>query len=188
MVNLNDLTIPYLKKLAKELNITLRSSDKKAEKIKTILKAGIPKPKLEVLYNKYLNEYKTSKGKKRSVKKKSISFPNKLEARINLLETQVKFMMSKIDSIEIQLAKGRVTGLIERDYSTSAIQNVIKSKVSPGDSVSIDEIISMNELQNYPMNVIEKAIINLIDDELFDGSEGHSTQKIKKNIGRLIRR
>ena len=96
--------------------------------------------------------------------------------------------MSKIDNIEVQLAKGRTSELIGGGYNISAIQNIIKSKVLPGDSISIDEIISIRELQKYPINLIEKAIIDLIDDEVFDASEGRSIQKLQKNIGRLIRR
>jgi len=96
--------------------------------------------------------------------------------------------MSKIDNIEVQLAKGRTSELIGGGYNISGIQNLIKSKVLPGDSISIDEIISIRELQKYPITLIEKAIIDLIDDEVFDASEGRSNQKIQKNIGRLIRR
>ena len=112
----------------------------------------------------------------------------KLERRINLLEEQVKFLMSKIDNIEVQLTKGRTSELIGGGYNILNIQNLIKSKVLPGDSISIDEIISIKELQKYPITLIEKAIIDLIDDEVFDASEGRSTQKIQRNIGRLIRR
>jgi len=188
LVNWNKLTIPYLKKLAKECNIILKSSSKKADKIATILNAGIPKTRLEEVYNKYLAQYQASKRKPKVTKKKTIRQAVKLEKRINLLEEQVKFIMSKIDSFEVYLAKERSTKLIGGGYNISDIQNVIKLKVLPGDSISIDEIISITELQKYPINLIDKAIIDLIDDEIFDVSEGRSVQKIQGNIGRLIRR
>ncbi len=188
MVNWNKLTIPYLEKLAKECKISFKSSSNKAEKIKVLLNAGIPNATLEELFNKYLAQYQASKRKPKVTKKKPIKQAVKLEERINLVEEQVKFLMSKIDSIEVHLAKERTSKLIGGGYNISDIQNVIKLKVLPGDSISIDEIISITELQKYPINLIEKAIIDLIDDEIFDVSEGRSIQKIQGNIGRLIRR
>ena len=61
MIDLNKLTVPFLDKLAKEINITFKSSSQKADKIKTILNAGIPNTKLEELYNKYLSQYEATK-------------------------------------------------------------------------------------------------------------------------------
>jgi hypothetical protein len=104
LVNLEKLTIPYLDKIAKEFNITFKSSSKKADKIKAILNAGISKSKLEEAYNKYLNQYQASKRKPRVPKKKPIKQIVKLETRINLLEEQVRFLMSKVDNIEVDLA------------------------------------------------------------------------------------
>ena len=100
MVNLNKLTVTYLEKLASELSITFKASSKKPDKIKTILKAKIPEKKLDDLFNKYLNQYQASKGKSKVSKKKSVKQSIDSIARINLLEKQVKFLMSKIDNIE----------------------------------------------------------------------------------------
>ncbi|TFG11347.1 MAG: hypothetical protein EU535_07360, partial [Promethearchaeota archaeon] len=63
MVSLNKLTVPYIDKLARELDIKFKSSSKKSEKIKKILTAGIPDNKLENLFTKYYNQYLESKGK-----------------------------------------------------------------------------------------------------------------------------
>ena len=145
-------------------------------------------------YEKHIKSCKGIKPTKKSkasvikLKEKPTIQTVKLEKRINLLEQQVKFLMSKVDGIEVDLAERRSSKLIGGGYSISNIQNVIKSNVLPGDSISIDEIISITELQQYPINLIEKAIIDLIDDEIFDVSEGRSIQKIHGNIGRLIRR
>ena len=188
MVNLNKLTVKYLNKLGKELNITFKSSSKKADKIKAILNAGISNSKLEELFNKYLNQYQNSKGKPITAKKKPVQVSAKLEERINLLEEQVKFLMSKIDNFEVYLAKDRSSKLVGGGYNISDVQLIIKSKVFPGDSISIDEIMNLKKLKKYPKNLIEKAIIDLIDDEIFDGSDGRSIQKIHGNIARLIRR
>jgi len=112
----------------------------------------------------------------------------KLEERVNLLEEQVKFLMSKIDNFEVYLAKERSSKQVGGGYNIFDVQKIIKSKVLQGDSISIDEIMNIKKLKKYPKNLIEKAIIDLIDDEIFDGSEGRSSQKIQENIARLIRR
>ena len=188
MINLGDLTVKYLNKLGKELNITFKSSSKKADKIKTILNAGISNSKLEEIFTKYLNQYQSSKGKPTTAKKKPLQVSVKLEERINLLEEQVKFLMSKIDNFEVYLAKDRSSKLVGGGYNITDVQLIIKSKVFPGDSISIDEIMNLKKLKKYPKNLIEKAIIDLIDDEIFDGSDGRSIQKVQGNIARLIRR
>lgn len=188
MVNLDRLTVNYLNKIGKELNITFKSSSKKADKIKTILNAGISNSKLEELFNKYLSQYQNSRRKPKTTKKKPVQVSAKLEERINLLEEQVKFLMSKIDNFEVYLAKDRSSKLVGGGYNITDVQLIIKSKVFPGDSISIDEIMNLKKLKKYPKNLIEKAIIDLIDDEIFDGSDGRSIQKIHGNIARLIRR
>ena len=106
-----------------------------------------------------------------------------------MIEEQIKFLMSKIDSIEINLAKGRISELIGESYNIPDIQSVIKSRILSGDSISIDKIMNLKKLKKFPKDLIEKAILDLIDDEIFDVSEGgRSVQKIQGNIGRLIRR
>jgi hypothetical protein len=188
MVNLNKLTVPYIIKLGKELNITFESSSKKDDKIKTILNAGISNNKLEELFSKYFNQYQASKGKPKKAKKKSVQISGKLEERVNLLEDQVKYLMSKIDNFEVYLAKERSSKQVGGGYSLSDVQKIIKSKVPPGNSISIDEVMNIKKLRKYPKSLIEKAIIDLIDDEIFDGSEGRSSQKIQGHIARIIRR
>ena len=188
MVNLNKLTVPYINKLGKELNITFKSSSKKPDKIKTLLNSEISNSKLEEVFNKYLKQYQDSKGKPKITKKGPVQVSVKLEGRVNLLEEQVKFLMSKIDNFEVYLAKERSSKQVGGGYNIFDVQKIIKSKVLPGDSISIDEIMNIRKLKKYPKNLIEKAIIDLIDDEIFDGSEGRSSQKIQGNIARLIRR
>jgi len=188
MFNLNKLTVPYIEKLAKEFNITFKSSDKKPDKIRKIKNAGIPEDRLEKQFKKYLARYEESKKKSTPGKVKSSQQSSYLVKRIDLLENQIKYIMSKIGSIEIILAKDNTDELVGGGFKIAEIQNIIKSKILPRDSISIDELISLHELDKYPKNLIEKAIINLIDDEIFDVSEGRSIQKILGNIGRLIRR
>ena len=188
MVNLNKLTVHYLDKLAEELNIKFKSSSKKPDKIHTILNAGISNSKLEELFNKYFAQYQDSKGKPTTTKIRSVQVSSKLEERVILLEEQVKFLMSKVDNFEVYLAKERSSKQVGGGYNLVDAQEIIKSRVIPGDSISIDEIMNIKKLKKYPKNLIEKAIINLIDDEIFDGSEGRSIQKIQGKIARIIRR
>ena len=188
MVNLNKLTVNYLNKIGKELNITFKSSSKKADKIKIILNSGVSNSKLEELFNKYLSQYQNSKGKPKTTKKKTLQVSVKLDGRVKLLEEQVKFLMSKIDNFEVYLAKERSSKQVGGGYNIYDVQTIIKSWVLPGASISIDEIMKIKKLKKYPKDLIEKAIIDLIDDEIFDGSDGRSIQKIQGNIARIIRR
>ncbi len=188
MVNLNKLTVNYLEKLGKELKITFKSSSKKSDKIRAINNAGIPDNKLEELFNKYFAQYQASKGKPTIFKKKRVKQSTVLETRIKLLEKQVKFLMSKIDNIEINIAKERTSKTLGGGYNIKEVQNIIKSKVSPGESITIDEVLNLRKLKKFPRDIIKKGIIDLIDDEIFDVSEGRSIQKIQGNIARLIRR
>ena len=188
MVNLDKLTVNYLNKIGKELDITFKSSSKKADKIKAILNSGISNSKLEEVFNKYLSQHQKSKGKPKITKKKTLQVSVKLDERVKLLEEQVKFLMSKIDNFEVYLAKERSSKQVGGGYNIYEVQTIIKSWVLPGASISIDEIMKIKKLKKYPKDLIEKAIIDLIDDEIFDGSDGRSIQKIQGNIARVIRR
>ena len=188
MVNLNKLTVKYIEDLANECKIPLKKSDNKKQKIQKILNSGISEMKLEPIFEKYLSKCEASRKPKKSTKIKSKSSSSKLEERVSFLEEQVKFLMSKIGGVEVELAKERTSEVITNFSELNIIKNIIKSNVLPGDSISIDELIKIKQLQKYSIKSIEQAIIDLIDDEIFDVSEGRSIQKISGNIGRLIRR
>ena len=188
MIDLKKLTIKYLEDLADECQITLKKSSKKSEKIKTILNAGIPESKLKLLFERYLTKYKATKKPRKKAKAKPTSSIAKLEKRVSLIEEQIKFLMSKIGGVEVKLAVERTSDVIGSSSDLNDIKNIIKLNVLPGNSISIDELIKIKQLQKFSMRLIEKAIIDLIDDEILDISEGRSIQKISGNIGRLIRR
>ena len=189
MVDLNKLTVKYLEKLAEECRITFKKSINKPAKIKTILNAGIPSNKIENLFEKYLAEIKAKKKPSKVAKKKPEStVTTKIVGRVKLLEDQVRFLMSKIDSVEIKIANLKTSNLIGTDTDSLEIKNIIKSKILPGNSIAIDDLLDTRKLKKYSFEQIEKAIIDLIDDEIFDVSEGSSKIKIEGNIGRLIRR
>lgn len=189
MVDLNKLTVKYLEKLAEECRITFKKSINKPAKIKTILNAGIPSNKIENLFEKYLAEIKAKKKSSKVAKKKPESTATtKIVGRVKLLEDQVRFLMSKIDSVEIKIANLKTSNLIGTETDSLEIKNIIKSKILPGNSIAIDDLLDTRKLKKYSFEQIEKAIIDLIDDEIFDVSEGSSKTKIEGNIGRLIRR
>lgn len=189
MVDLNKLTVKYLEKLAEECRITFKKSINKPAKIKTILNAGIPSNKIENLFEKYLAEIKAKKKPSKVAKKKPESTATtKIAGRVKLLEDQVRFLMSKIDSVEIKIANLKTSNLIGTETDSLEIKNIIKSKILPGNSIAIDDLLDTRKLKKYSFEQIEKAIIDLIDDEIFDVSESSSKTKIEGNIGRLIRR
>ena len=188
MVNLSRLTVKYIEKLAIECNVSLKKSDNKSTKIKTILKAGIPNSKLNDLFQKNLAEYEASKKPKKVSKTIPVVPVKKIDGRVSLLEKQVKYLMSKIDDFEIKIANLKSPTMIGTSDNLSEIKKLIISKVSPGDSMLVDELFDIKALKKFSLASIEKAAIELIDDEYFDVSEGSSKTKLEGNIGRLIRR
>lgn len=188
MVNLKRLTVPYLEKLAEELKITFKSSSNKPDKIRVIKNTGIPDNKLNELVNKYYAQYQVSRGKLSETKKKPTKHPTFLEDRIKLLEGQTKFIMSKIDEINVKLANLSSTDSSINTHDIQDIKNIIKSRILPGKSITVDELLRINRLNKFTKDLIYTAVIDLVDEEIFDVSEGNSKNKIQGYIGRLIRR
>ncbi len=187
MVDLDVLTKNSLEKLAEECNISLKSGNK-GPLIKQIENAKIPEEKLKNLIDKYPQTGRPSKKGKKKQKLQPSSTVSNLENRIAMLEKQVKFLMSKMDGVEVKLAQGESFAITSRTGYSSNIGAVIKAHVKPGESITIDKLIQLNDLQKFSLNSIEQAIIALIDNEVFDVSHGGSIQKIGGNIGRIIRR
>lgn len=109
-----------------------------------------------------------------------------LEQRVNLLENQIQFIMKKLSAIDVKLASN--TQMTADLSDLSPIKGYIKRLIPKGRSMTIDEIALSDGLRNYEWLVIEKALIDLIDDEIFDASESNSSRKIAGNIGRIMRR
>lgn len=181
MADLKDLTVYYLEKLAKECNIPLKKSSTKTEKIKEIKKANISKENLEKLINKYLIEKEASQKVKISSKKD-------LETRITKLEEQVKLLSSTLSELQKSKNKGVTRELIEKVSDLDDVKRTIISMMMPGEALTIDELIGIKEIQQYPLSMITQAIIELIQEEVLIGEDGNSIQKIGGKIGILIRR
>ncbi|MFX1366915.1 MAG: hypothetical protein ACFFAH_11240 [Promethearchaeota archaeon] len=180
IVELNKLTVNQLVQLAKDCNLTLKGR-LKADKIKEIETSGLGEGKIQELFNKY---YKPRK----SVKKKPAKKGDTLTTRVVLLEKQVKYVMDKISSIELILShlKPEKKGLSNNEYQNIKLK--ILSLIKPGRSMTIDEIYQIKEFKNYSLKKLGTAIDDLVDEELFDVSEGGSKLRIHDNIGRIIRR
>jgi len=177
LINLDKLYLPYLKRLAQECNITLKKSARKAEIVDTIISAGIPEDTLKRLFEKYLNEQNKKKSKSTSTTK-----------RLKLVEDQIKYLITKIDDIEVKLANLGFTDSSINTRDILDIKNIFKSKIQPGKSIAVDDLLSLERLNKYTKDMIYVAAMELVDEEIFDVSEGKSKNKIQGHIGRLIRR
>ena len=180
IVSLNDLTVPLLEKLAEECHIPLKKGYKKKEKIELIKAANIEELKLQELIQKYQNI-------KKFENKPEGDLISELKGRIRLLEEQVKFLMSKISVSEIKLSDKENQEIITITSDLRDIKRFIKSLIKPGESISIDELIEIRELQKIPLITLKHAIYDLIDENILNTSEGNSKQKLGGKIKILTR-
>ncbi len=181
MKNLNDLTVSLLDKLAKEIGIKHNKKDKKVDKISKIENAGLE----ELLLNQLIQKYYRDKS---TPKKRSKDAISELKGRVKLLEDQVKFLMSEISVSKISVMKEDNHDILTVTTDLAEIKKFIKSLVSPGESITIDELIEINEIQKIPLITLKHSIYDLIDENVFDVAEGNSRQKIGGKIGVLVRK
>ena len=181
MANLSDLTVDLLDKLAKEIGIKLNKKDKKSDKISKIYSAGLEELRLNQLIQQYYEQKSTPK-------KRSKDVISELKGRVKLLEEQVKFLMSEISVSKVSVMKEDDHGLLTVTTDLAEIKKFIKSLISPGESITIDELIEINEIQKIPLITLKHSIYDLIDENVFDVAEGNSRQKIGGKIGVLVRK
>jgi len=181
MPNLSDLTVSLLDKLAKEIGIKLNKKDKKVDKISKIKSAGLEELQLNQLIQKYYRDKSTPK-------KRSKDAISELKGRVKLLEDQVKFLMSEISVSKISVMKEDDHDILTVTTDLAEIKRFIKSLISPGESITIDELIEINEIQKIPLITLKHSIYDLIDENVFDVAEGNSRQKIGGKIGVLVRK
>ncbi len=181
MTNLSDLTVSSLDKLAREIGIKLNKKDKKVDKISKIKSAGLEELQLNQLIQKYYRDKSTPK-------KRSKDAISELKGRVKLLEDQVKFLMSEISVSKISVMKEVNHDILTVTTDLAEIKKFIKSLVSPGESITIDELIEINEIQKIPLITLKHSIYDLIDENVFDVEEGKSRQKIGGKIGVLKRK
>ena len=187
MVNLNKLRVPYLNKLAQELNISFKEKANKKAKMNIILDSNISEKKLSNMVSVLYKEQSSKKGQK-TINKRIPKSSTAIETRFNLIEEQIKFIMSKIAQIESNLAKNIPKRAKISKNLLNKIKDIIKSELSPGQTISIDNLLKIKKIENISISNIGRAIEELIDEEVLDCSDGRSTQKIGKDIAILIRR
>jgi hypothetical protein len=179
MASLNDLTVSLLDRLAKECGIKLKKNTKKTEKITIIENACIEETYLEQLLNKYLAQ----KSIPRKTSKNAIS---ELKGRVKLLEEQVRFLMSEISVSKVFYKDDRDIITVTTDLAD--IKKFIKSIISPGETITIDDLIELKEIQKIPLIALKHSIYDLIEEGIFEGVSGNSRQKIGGKIGVLLRK
>ncbi|MFX1289017.1 MAG: hypothetical protein ACFFFY_10735, partial [Promethearchaeota archaeon] len=132
-----------------------------------------------------IQKYYEQKSKTKKTSKDTIS---ELKGRVKLLEEQMKFLMSEISLSKISVMKEDNRDLLTVTTDLAEIKKFIKSIISPGESITIDELIEINEIQKLPLITLKHSIYDLIDENVFDVAEGKSRQKIGGKIGVLIRK
>jgi hypothetical protein len=182
MARLEDLTVALLNDLAMECKIKFEKSHTKQDKIALIKNAGINPLTLEQLISKYMEK----KAKTRAKKPTKNDF-SELKGRVRLLEDQVKFLMSTISVSEVTLSKEADNDIITVVSNLSDIKRFIKALLAPGESISIDDLIELKEIQKIPLVSLKHAIYDLIEEEIFEAIEGNSRQKIGGKIGKIRR-
>jgi hypothetical protein len=181
MANLSDLTVPLLNELAAEIGIKINKKDKKSDRIFKIKSAGLQDLRLKQLVDKYSEQ-------KSITKKTSKDAISELKGRVKLLEDQVKFLMSEISVSKVSLTKKNEHDILTVTTDLAEIKKFIKSLLLPGESITVDELIELNEIQKIPLITLKHSIYDLVDENVFDVAEGNSRQKIGGKIGILIRK
>ncbi|MFX0172246.1 MAG: hypothetical protein ACFE9L_10015 [Candidatus Hodarchaeota archaeon] len=101
-----------------------------------------------------------------------------VEERISDLETVISGIMEKLVEIETQIA----------NVSLLTIKSLIQQLIPRGESMTIDELADVLVLPGYDWNLFEQAIIDLIDNDIFEVSEAKSHRKIAGNFGRISKK
>ncbi|NHJ20951.1 MAG: hypothetical protein EAX91_08420 [Candidatus Lokiarchaeota archaeon] len=181
MASLENLTVSLLDKLAKEIGIKFTKKDKKIDKITKINNVGLK----ELQLNQLIQKYQEQKSKIKKTSKDEIS---ELKGRVKLLEEQVRFLISEINVSKVSLVNKDDHDIITVTTDLAEIKKFLKSLISSGESITIDELIEMTEIQKIPLITLKHSIYDLIDEDVFDVAEGKSRQKIGGKIGVLIRK
>lgn len=190
-INLNDFRKNDLIIISRELGLKIPKNKKKAVFITEIEKFNQNEKNLINIIKKHeLIPKFTTTSKKTSIKSKNtIDFNHfkALETRVDNIETQIKFIIEKINSLLLSnTVYQKETGEIITEKEIIKIKKILMRAFSRGSSFSVDEIFQLKELKLYSFDTIEKVILRLIDDGIFEGTDGTSSIKIDKYIGRII--
>ena len=199
MADLTDLPPKQLKELAKALGMS-NFPKTKAPLAKAIEKSYATHP----LVMKTLKEYETAakEPKKGAAKKaakktqpaaKSLDSAiesgglRNLELRLGQIEKQIAFLMDKVAAIESHMGVSpnpQATPQID----SSRLQKIIMKVVGARSSITVDDLLGEPMLRGVAEADIGRAVVDLIDQGVFDVSDANSRRKINGNIGLLIPR
>ncbi|MFX0050389.1 MAG: hypothetical protein ACFFAJ_18420 [Candidatus Hodarchaeota archaeon] len=101
-----------------------------------------------------------------------------VEERISDLETVISGIMEKLVEIETQIA----------NVSLLTLKPLIQQLIHCGESMTIDELADALVLPGYDWNLIEQALIDLIENDVFEASKAKSERKIAGNFGQITRK
>ncbi|MFX0181938.1 MAG: hypothetical protein ACFE95_02550 [Candidatus Hodarchaeota archaeon] len=120
---------------------------------------------------------KTETGASSSLKKQTSEIKG-LEERISDLETVISGIMEKLVEIETKIA----------NVSLLTIKSLIQQLIPRGESMILDEIADALVLPGYDWNLIEQALIDLIENDVIEASRAKSNRQIAGNLGRITRK
>jgi uncharacterized coiled-coil DUF342 family protein len=193
------LTKDQLLQVAKEIGVEIPKSLKTKGQIAGYIEQANPAPELLA---EAVGRYKPAKipktGSKKSTtaKKKETNDRDFSEFRLEMthinqkilqLENQIGFLMQKVSALETHLQSPQNPSFLQNG-SVTKLKDLILQRTAGGKVISTDELRILPEIQPFPTQLIQQALLDLIDDEYFDVSEGSAKWKLPGNIGLLIRR
>lgn len=123
-----------------------------------------------------------------------------LKKRIDKLEQNIEYLLSSLEKKNQEIIK-KLESSQEREIkpiknpipikkieSIEDIEEYIINLLGPGDSINIDDLIKLRELQTSSFSMLKEGINDLIQKGVIIASKGSSIQKIDGIIGKLTRR
>lgn len=107
-----------------------------------------------------------------------------VENRLLDLERQMKYVITKLNSMEQKLSNSTSAKSL---ISKGEINKMSITRLVPrGNSINLDDL--EKELKQYSWDDINNTLRELVDDEEFDVVEAKSKRKLYGRFGRIIRR
>ncbi len=108
-----------------------------------------------------------------------------LEKRVQTLETQLKDLIQQMNTFDTRFS---LKTKIMNESDLNSIKSYLKQIIPEGHSISVDELAKSNYLESYNWNLVERSVLDLIDEDVFELSKGDSTKAIIGYNGRISRR
>lgn len=105
--------------------------------------------------------------------------------RINKIETQLGFVISKLNQFE-EIIRGNTDSMVDSQIQMSDIRSLLLEKIPIDVEMSLDELWLM--LPNYSWFIVERALKELIEEEIIEVNEGKSNKKLLNQFGKIKRK